>query len=152
MAFADIWDRLKLGSPQECWPFLGAIDSRGYGHLRVGPKTYRAHRVAYAEAYGAIPAGKGYHGAVVRHACDNRLCCNPNHLKLGTHADNMADMRERGRRKGIASGEKNGRAVLTDDQVREIRADPRGKVKLSREYGVSPAQIQRIRAGKQRAA
>lgn len=62
----------------------------------------------------------------------------------------MRDMRERGRRKGINTGQSNGRAVLTDAEVSAIRADHRGKIKLSKEYGVSPAQIQRIRAGKQR--
>jgi len=74
---------------------------------------------------------------------------NVDHLFLGTHAENMADMARKGRRKNIGTGESNGRAKLTAEQVAAIRSSPLGKVKLSREYGMSPAQIQRIRAGKQ---
>jgi hypothetical protein len=106
--------------------------------------TLRAHRVAWENRFGPIPAG-----LYVCHRCDVRLCVNPEHLFLGTHADNMADMARKGRRKGIARGADNGRARLTLEQVSQIRGSTLGKIRLSRVYGVSPAQIQRIRARKQ---
>lgn len=138
----SFWERCDTTG--DCWVWTGAVDTRGYGHLRRHGKIVRAHRYAYAITFGE--PGDLH----VRHKCDNRLCCNPAHLEVGTHADNMRDMKERGGRKGIGTGEANGRSVLSDEQVAAIRADLRGKIRLAREYGVSPAQVQRIRAGKQR--
>lgn len=129
----------------DCLEWSGAVDSRGYGNLSWNGRKMRAHRVAYEIANGKIPKGEGHHGTVVMHSCDNRLCCNPEHLSIGTHADNMADMAKKGRRKSIAEGESNGRCKLTEDQVIAIRKDTRGKRVIAPEYGVSPAQIQRIR-------
>jgi hypothetical protein len=83
----------------------------------------------------------------VMHTCDNRLCCNPDHLRLGSHSDNMADMKAKGRRKRIATGSANGRAKLTLEQVVAIRMDTRGKRAIAPDYGISPAQVQRIRKG-----
>lgn len=83
------------------------------------------------------------------HKCDNRLCCRPEHLAVGSHAENMEDMRNKGRRKNINSGEKNGRAKLTAEQAERIRADIRGKRTIAKEFGVSQAQVQRIRLGQQ---
>jgi hypothetical protein len=133
----------------ECWQWTGAVDSRGYGHTRHEGRNWRAHRLAWVEAHGPIPAGEGHHGTVVMHTCDNRLCINPAHLRLGTHAENMADMRDKGRRKGIGTGETNGRAKLAPEQVEAIRADTRGKRTIAPDYGISPAQVQRIRRGLQ---
>lgn len=82
------------------------------------------------------------------HSCDRRICCNPKHLSLGTHADNMADMKAKGRRKNIGSGAENGRAVLTPSMVQAIRADTRGTRTIAKDYPVSRAAIQRIKSGK----
>ena len=71
-----------------CWPFLGKIARNGYGKLG---RQY-AHRIAYEKANGPIPAGM-----VVRHKCDNRRCCNPEHLIVGTQKDNVHDAIARGR-------------------------------------------------------
>jgi len=143
------WDKVSIHGEQECWPWRASIDSRGYGNFRVGDHNERAHRVAYTLTFGAIPEGGGHHGTVVMHTCDNRLCCNPAHLVLGSHADNMADMKEKGRRKAVNSGSANGRAKLTAEQVAAIRADTRGKRTIAPDYGISPAQVQRIRNGEQ---
>jgi len=83
------------------------------------------------------------------HKCDNRLCCRPDHLVIGSHGDNMADMRSKGRRKDVNAGEQNGRAKLTAEQVALIRVDTRGKRTIAKDYGISPAQAQRIRLGQQ---
>lgn len=87
------WQRVARGDVDACWPWLGKPHSNGYG--RVGGKSpYRhfAHRMAYMLTYGAIPDGM-----FVCHTCDNRVCCNPAHLYLGDHRQNMRDMSVRGR-------------------------------------------------------
>lgn len=79
--------------PGECWEWMGARDGGGYGMLKGLGK---AHRVSWEIHNGPIPDGDGYHGTVVRHKCDNPGCVNPDHLELGTQADNVDDMIERG--------------------------------------------------------
>ena len=85
----------------------------GYPRATVDGIRDRVHRHVYRKFKGNIPEGK-----VVRHKCDNRLCCNPDHLEIGTHADNARDRVERGRG---AYGERNGRSKLTAVEVVYIR-------------------------------
>jgi predicted XRE-type DNA-binding protein len=96
-----------------CLEWTGKIDKDGYGRRgsRYGQK--RSHRHAYELAYGLIPDGK-----IVRHKCDNPKCCEPTHLLIGDHSDNIADKVSR---KRVAKGEKGGRAKLTNEMVLEIR-------------------------------
>lgn len=137
-------------SPDECWPWTGSKNPRGYGQLTASggsgsPRlTLRAHRLAYEFAYGAIP--DGLH---VLHHCDNRPCCNASHLFLGTNDDNHEDKRTKGRG---AKGERMGAAKLTEAQVLDIRRrHASGGVSqraLSREYGVAPGRVCEILSGK----
>lgn len=142
-------EKIDIRENDECWPWLASVDSRGYGNLRVGSKKHaRAHRLMYEFYCGPIPDGEGFHGTIVMHKCDNRICCNPNHLTLGSHADNMADMADKDRRKGIGAGESNGRAILSVSDVEQIRRDTRGTRTIAKDYPVSRAAIQRIKSGK----
>lgn len=78
-----------------CWIWQGCIPKpppRHYGETCYRAKNWRAHRLAYFLTKGEIPKGM-----VVMHTCDNPPCCNPEHLKLGTHLENMADCRAKGR-------------------------------------------------------
>jgi hypothetical protein len=80
-----------------CREWTGWRDPDGYGRLRFDGKTNQAaHRVAYTLTNGSIADG-----LLICHRCDNRPCCNPDHLYAGTAKDNATDMITRGRsRKG----------------------------------------------------
>ena len=113
--------------------------SNGYCFIYDRGKRKLAHRHIYEECFGEIPEGM-----VVRHKCDNRLCVNPEHLELGTIADNIQDKVDRNR---CAKGEKVPSAKLTKEQVKEIiflRGRGMTLVKLSEKFKVSPAQISNI--------
>lgn len=115
-----------------CWNWTGCIRKNGYGKFGVGAhKVDFAHRVSYTLFKGPIPEGM-----CVLHSCDNRRCVNPNHLFLGTHQDNMDDMEKKGRK---LRGTDMKHAVLTEDQVREIRRryPKENGSALAREFGVS---------------
>lgn len=78
-----------------CWEWRGATRGNGYGALslsRYGLDEAPVHRLMYERFIGLIPDG-----LIIRHKCDNPPCCNPDHLEVGTHWDNMQDMVERGR-------------------------------------------------------
>ena len=102
-----------LDTSNNCWMWKGGVNGRGYGIFWAQNKSWRAHRVSYEIHKGEIPEG-----LVVRHKCDTPLCCNPEHLEIGTHKDNAEDRVERGRG---ASGSRNGMAFLTEKDVAEIR-------------------------------
>lgn len=115
----------------------------GYPATRVGGRKGRQRTIGwvrYTAKYGE-PAP----GLVLRHTCDNPLCCNPDHLIPGTHAENVRDRVERGR---SAKGERHGRAKLTTGKVRAIRVSDETDTALARRYGVDRALIAKIRARK----
>jgi hypothetical protein len=114
----DLSDRLwtRVEPNGDCWEFTGARNAKGYGSIGVGNRrTTQAHRVAYEVTYGPIPPG-----ALVLHSCDNPPCVNPAHLRIGTAADNTADMMERQRNVAPRSLH-NGKAKLSDEDVAAIR-------------------------------
>lgn len=125
-----------------CWNWT-ASKRAGYGAFGIDGRTQRAHRVAYQLYVEEIPAG-----LCCLHRCDNRGCVNPDHLFLGTYTDNNRDCENKGRRPRIdTSGEKHGKAKLTEDDVRTIRtmyANGARQVDLARKFGVSQSAIYHI--------
>ncbi len=118
-----------------CFLWLGTRTWNGYGHFKLDGKPRRAHRLAWELTNGAIPGD-----LQVLHRCDVRECVNPDHLFLGTQADNIVDRDAKGR--GVWSpGAKNGQAKLTPAQVSEIRrlAAIRSQASIARDFGMSKA-------------
>ena len=105
------WSRVRPGLPDECWPWLGKLDSQtGYAQFCWNAKKTSAHRFAWEVTFGPIPFG-----LFVCHKCDNRACQNPSHLWLGTASDNNKDMFRKGRNRNV------GKPKITPDQGRLVR-------------------------------
>lgn len=138
------WSKVHRKTDDECWEWLAGRNSAGYGKFRVGGASGRmtyAHRVAWELTHGKIPDG-----LIVRHKCRGK-CVNPNHLELGTHADNSADSLRDGT---LSRGENIWSAVLTEKTVGEIKRrlnDHESVCMLAKEYGVSHSRISSIRSG-----
>lgn len=138
-----LWTRVDKSG--DCWVWNGRKTCDGYGSLHIGGRQILAHRAAYFVGNGHI-----FTGDLICHKCDNPSCCNPAHLFAGSQADNMADMKAKGRRKGVGAGEDNGRAKLTRAIAGAIRAerDNGALLKhLSAKYGVSNSTISRVCRG-----
>jgi hypothetical protein len=86
------WAKVSRMSPAECWLWTASQNSMGYGKMLVAGKLQLAHRISWELHIGPVPAG-----LFVLHRCDTPLCVNPLHLFVGTNADNMRDMKVKGR-------------------------------------------------------
>ena len=122
-----------------CAIFTNAWDRHGYGKAAMWGKNFTAHRLSYELAFGPIPDG-----LLVCHKCDNRACVEPTHLFLGTSADNQADMVSKGR---SARGERNAKAKLTPDAVRDIRKSCGKHAVLAEQFGVCESLISMVKTG-----
>jgi hypothetical protein len=137
-----------------CWLWLACIQGFGYGCFGMGQKREQAHRASLMIYKGADLRGK-----IVLHKCDTPSCVNPDHLRVGSHADNIRDMHAKGRhaigrRHGSHTrpdsrvrGARNGNAILTQEQVAAIRECPLPNRQIARLVGVHPGHIGSIKKG-----
>lgn len=127
-----------------CWEWTEKTQCHGgYGRFSFGRgNLVRAHRLAYALANGPIADE-----LVIRHQCDNPKCCNPSHLIVGTQLENVRDAISRGRNSPppVHRGSSHPKATLSDQQIRDIRAEAGTYTALSQKYHVSVKTISRIK-------
>ena len=133
-ALADRFEeKVSVGWPSGCWLWTGALNGVGYGKISIGVRgegTRDAHRVAWELFRGVI--SKQFS---VLHKCDVRSCVNPEHLFLGTHHENMYDMRLKGR-------QSNRR--VTEELVIKIRSSGKSSLDIQREFGLSQGCVTAI--------
>lgn len=134
-----------------CHLWTGAVNRQGYGAIKVTltdgtKKMIGPHRLALALATGELPSSD----IQALHSCDNPSCVNPKHLRWGSNRDNVIDRVTRDR-SACPTGERNGRAQLTAQEVLAIRSEPDlwgMTAQLARQYSVSESTIRQIRQGK----
>jgi len=127
------------GSDDECWIWEGAVCDGRYGKIKNGQAAESVHRVAWKLYKGEIPEG-----LLVCHSCDTPLCVNPDHLWLGTDADNMRDKTEKGRGNS-PKGAAHGSAILTEIDVRAIRASAQSNRKLAFLFDTGKSNVSAIK-------
>lgn len=126
-----------------CWLWTASLDKDGYGAFRAehdGVMYTRAHRYSYGLHKGKVPTLLN-----VCHTCDVRACVKPDHLFLGTMAENMDDKMAKGRHR-VINGENHYKAVLTEEQARAILLDPRPHSQIANAYGVARTTISSLKA------
>lgn len=170
--FVDrFWKKVDRRSNDECWPWLAALDSHGYGQVGFKRTTLRSHRVAFHLFFGPFALELS-----CCHKCDNPKCCNPFHLFLGSHKENMQDMFKKKRRRTIQGkewqtvyaarkpagdrhrskthpeeilrGSQIGNAKFTEDQIIQIRnaykKESTSCAKLGKQFSVNATCIHKI--------
>lgn len=135
------WPKVRRG--EGCWEWTASTTSGGYGQLASGggvtygtPKPLPAHRVSWELHFGPIPEGME-----VCHRCDNRICVRPDHLFLGTHSENVADM--------VAKGRSPNRKLTADEvsEIRRLHSEGYSARRLARDFGLDKVNILKIVRG-----
>jgi hypothetical protein len=141
-----------MNGPSECWgviqenslrddrgclTWLGHVQTKGYGFIRCDGRYQVTMRIVWQHFHGEIPEGMS-----VMHKCDNRRCCEPRHLMLGTNADNILDKAKKGR----------ARKKLHKEQIPEIRKMLAegivSQTEIGRQFGVHQSVISAIKHGR----
>lgn len=125
--------------PSGCREWTGVLSTNGYGRLHFHRKRYYAHRLAWKLTYGSLPTE-----GLILHRCDNRKCCNVDHLYVGDQRQNLRDCYERGRN---IRGERVCFAVLKTEEVRQIKRSMLPTKDLADRFCVSYTTISNIRNG-----
>lgn len=146
---ARLFGKILRSGPNDCWPWAGAVSRGGYGRTHIyidGARFNRnAHQALWITLYGDT------NGLYVLHRCDNRLCCNPAHLFLGTTQDNTADRHAKGR---DASGARNTKTRLSAEDVariHDLRAQGMSGPRIAALFGINNTSVYKVLRGKNHA-
>lgn len=141
--YQKILRNLRVNRGTGCWEWTGWVPKNGYPSISIGPRVGRRcvllHRMMMEHRHGKLPRD-----IFVCHRCDNRRCCNPSHLFLGSPADNIRDASTKGR---LASGERHPWSKLTKEDAVYIRESGLGKRSLARKFNVHPKTVQSVKRG-----
>lgn len=129
-------DRTITVSETGCMIWMLGTVKGGYGKVSKNGKSKIAHRVIWEARNGPIPDGH-----ILCHRCDVPSCVNPDHLFVGTHKDNSLDMVKKGR---SAKGQKVCLSVLTEDLVRQIRAEVGTYADIAAKYNIHPGTARQV--------
>ena len=139
-SFEDRFNRSVIKKESGCWDWSGCLYATGYGKITFQTKNWLAHRASYKIHKGDVPSDM-----LVCHTCDNRKCTNPDHLFIGTHKDNLSDMKNKGRSN---RGQKNGRSKLTDEDVGSLKHMNRVRYfeqkELAKHFGINRSLVSMI--------
>jgi hypothetical protein len=130
------WSRVV--KTESCWLWTGAKTSAGYGQVRIDGVTVFAHRFAYESSRGTTSLD-------ILHSCDNPSCVNPDHLRPGTHLENMHD--------AVSRGRVSGKTKITKEDVSKIRSLAKTRTtqsEIAKAFGTSQPYIGRIIRGERR--
>jgi hypothetical protein len=146
---AELFERHCIkGLIDECWIWNGYITPNGYGQTRIGgrnSKAIQAHRLSWLVNFGEIP--KDMH---ILHKCDNRPCCNPNHLFIGTNLDNILDRVSKDRSNRwikTAPREKHPRTKIMNEQLKDMLQLKQNKIKvmdIAKQFNISKEYCSRL--------
>ena len=131
------WIKVERNNKSDCWPWTGVRIPGGYGQIWFKERMQGAHRVAFFLTSGWMPP-------VVMHICDNRPCCNPNHLQAGDTKTNALDCVLKGRQ---TRHERHWKSKLTIKAVKIIREKTKSSKELARLFGVCIGTINYVRNG-----
>ena len=141
---------IDIKGPDECWPWLGHIEERGYGAFKYNGRMIKAHRLMLCIFKGGPPLDK----PLAKHSCDNKKCCNHGHLDWGTNSENKLEFYQRGdttkQKAWKAQGVKNGHAKLSNDDIAAIRDfldDDYNQYTIAELFNVNQSVISRIKSG-----
>jgi hypothetical protein len=147
----DFWSRVK--KQRSCWEWQGATNSTGYGSLTFHGRAATAHRVAafLSGLTTDIPAPKDRKGlGFILHSCDNRRCCNPAHMSIGTYAENQIEAYARRRRKAYkgathANAKQTRKSIML---IKDMHAHGVSQEAIARLLQVSQSSISKILLGR----
>ncbi len=150
----QVIDSTQLGAPSEvvltpCIRSGAMINDRGYSIVWHDGNHVREHRLVFVKSKGLRL--DAISGMVVRHKCDNPACVNPEHLEIGTQADNVLDMIKRGRKAPTIRGSAHRCAKLTEadiPKIRQLLSMGESQRSIAKRFGVDQAIIMRISSGK----
>ncbi len=136
------WSKVEIGPHNKCWIWKAGCFTDGYGLFKIAGRLKRAHRVAFQLSHKISPGP-----AQVLHECDNTICCNPDHLFLGSTQDNTADRVKKNR---SARGSKNGSAKLMEADIPKIRKllfQGFTQETIAKQFKIGQAMISSIKRG-----